>query len=429
MHPGMMPASYNMGGPPGLLPDAYGAYGSAPADMSVMGPGPGGAMPGPNMAPGMMGGGGGMDPSMMGGMGGCQYCGGAGCEACAGGAGGGFGDGRHGLLGDVFGLVAPYPDGGCAAVRWYDFSLDFMHLRREDAGRSVDIASLGLNGDIVLNSQDLDFGSESSFRFSAMFQFGPGSNLEFTYFGLFFFDDQTRITNQQNNLFSAFSGFGTLPFQGFDETDRSNVQAIDYESSFDSFEVNFRQRWMAPNCRYQGSWLAGFRYFKLDEDFNYETQSSFNGTLGNPARAQNNINVHNNMVGAQIGGDMWICILPGLRLGGEAKAGVFGNHVAIDNTISVNTGPDPLLEELSGNDVAFVGQADLMATYRLNYQWTLRAGYQFLFVEGVALAPENFNPDPPAIFSPAAGGSRSTIINDNGHVFYHGWSLGAEFMW
>lgn len=420
-----MPAGY-MGGPggqPGLLPDAYGGYGSAET-----GPMAGGQ---PGMDPSMMMGGGMMGGDMMGG-GGCPQCGGMGCDMC----GGGHGGLGNGLLGDVFGLVAPYPDGGCAAVRWYDFSVDFMHLRREDAGRRVDFASTGalIPPDIVLSSNDLDFDNESSFRFSAMFQVGPGSNVEFTYFGLFFWDDRAVATDPNGQLFSAFSEFGTLPGAvgvGFAETDLSDLQAIDYESSFDSFEVNFRQRWVAPNCRYQGSWLAGVRYFKLDEDFNYFTQSIANQDPGPPPGViptlNNNINVHNNMVGAQLGGDMWVCVLPGLRLGGEAKAGVFGNRAAVENTIEVNTGALPVVEDLVRNDVSFIGQAEVMATYRLNYNWTLRGGYQFLFVDGVALAPENFNPVAPLILDPLS--TRTASINDNGSVFYHGWSVGAEFMW
>jgi len=411
-----MSAGYMAGpGQPGLLPDAYGAYGSAENGPPMGGPAP--------MGPDLMMGGG------MGG--GCPYCGGMGCDNCGGGRGGMGGHGLgNGLLGDVFGLVAPFPDGGCAAVRWYDFSVDFMMLRREDAGDRIDFTSQGINGPIVLSTNDIDFDNEPSFRFSAMFQVGPGSNVEFTYFGLFYWDEQAEVTDANNELFSVFSDFGIEPVGGFAETDNSNLQRIDYESSFDSFEVNFRQRWMAPNCRYQGSWLAGARYFKLDEDFNYFTQSQANIIIGPPdiiPELNNDIVVHNNMVGAQIGADLWMCVLPGLRVGGEIKGGVFGNRVAVENTVTVNTGANPVVEDLSTNDVSFIAQADVMATYRLNYNWTLRGGYQFLFVEGVALATENFNPSTPIVLDPAS--TRAGLLNDDGNVFYHGWSIGAEFMW
>ena len=69
----------------------------------------------------------------------------------------------------------------------------------------------------------------------------------------------------------------------------------------------------------------------------------------------------------------------------------------------------------------------MLTTYRLNYQWTLRGGYTFLFVDGVALASENFNPSPPLLNNPFA--PRVPRTNDNGSVFYHGWNVGLEFMW
>jgi hypothetical protein len=431
-----MPAGYMAGpGQPGLLPDVNGGYGAAPVappdygggmgPQALMGGDP--SMMGGPMGGGMMGGGG-MHMGDPGLMGNCGYCGGTGCDAC----GRGMGGLGNGLLGDVFGLVAPYPDGGCAAVRWYDFSVDFMRLRRENAGRNVDFASFGIdqaNG-IALSLDDIEFDEEASFRFSAMFQFGPGSSLEFTYFGLFYWDQRLTATGP-NNIFSAYSEFGLNPADGFPETDESDLQYLDYESSFDSFEVNFRQRCMAPNCRFQGSWVAGVRYFKLDEDLNYFTQSPINA-LPPPdditPTSLTNINVHNNLIGAQVGGDLWVCVLPGLRVGGELKAGVYHNHIAQDTFIGINTIDNgTFTEELTANDVAFVGQADLLMTYRLNYQWTLRAGYQFLFVDGVALAGENFNPVLPNVFN--EGSNRVPNINDNGNVFYHGWNLGLEFMW
>jgi Putative beta barrel porin-7 (BBP7) len=413
------------GAPYGPMPDAYGTYGQMPMDYGAYGGGYGGQMP--------------MDPSMMGGMGGppmgpgmgCPQCGGYGCDFCGGGMGGGMGGhGPHGLknglLGDILGIVGPYPDGGCAAVRWYDFAVDFMLLKREDAGRNIPFTSLGQAGPIVLETDDLDFNEEPSFRFSGLFQLGPAASLEFTYFGLFHYQDGAFVQSDADNLFSVVSDFGLNPAGGFLETDASDFQSINYTSTFDSFEINFRQRWMAPNCRYQGSWLVGVRHFILDEQLQYNTSASLGQPVGNPARAFFTVDTTNAMTGFQFGGDMWVCLLPGLRIGGELKAGVYGNHINSNTTIGVTTAPDDFLEELEEDDVAFVGQADLLATWRINYQWTLRTGYTFLYADGVALAPENFNTDPPFV---TAVDERVPFVNDDGNVFYHGWFLGAEFMW
>jgi hypothetical protein len=77
--------------------------------------------------------------------------------------------------------------------------------------------------------------------------------------------------------------------------------------------------------------------------------------------------------------------------------------------------------------VAFLGDAAFMATYRLNQQFNLKFGYNFLYVDGLVLATENFNTTAPAVF--VGGTNRPTRLNDNGDVFYHGASVGMEYNW
>jgi hypothetical protein len=463
-----MPGQY----PGGPLPDVNGSYGFMPVNFSGQGqpPGPGGYGPeayGPPPGYGPPGGGPpggiyGQPPSggngqppgyatdqfgQQMGMGGshyegstqggpsCPQCGGRGCPTCMGGGGHGGGEGilPNGLLGDVLGLVAPYPDGGCAAPRWFDFAIDYMMLKRDNTGRRTDFASLGPLGPIVLSSDDLDFGSyQPGFRFTAALQLAAANSLEFNYFGQFNYDASATVRSGNGAIFTAFSEFGFAPpVVGFSETDMLNFAQIHYNSAFDSFEINWRNRWVSPNAWYQGSWTLGVRHFILDEKLRFSSASSFNGFQTNtvfvPARFQFDVDTTNNLTGFQIGGDAWLCVLPGLRLGGELQAGVYGNHINANTTFGSNLIPGDFRDDLQRNDVAFIGQANLLATYRINYQWTLRGGYQFLFVDGVALAPENFNPQPAFVNNPFA--PRTTFVNDDGNVFYHGWNVGLEYMW
>jgi hypothetical protein len=297
-----------------------------------------------------------------------------------------------------------------------------MLLVRDDVDRGVDLASEGIGGPIVLSTDQLDFDDASGFRFSAMVQVSAGGNVEFTYYGTFHWHRSAIAESATDNLFSVVSDFGQNPPGGFAETDNSSFQRIDYSSTFDNFEINFRRRWIAPNCLFQGSWLAGVRYFKLDEDFQYIAINDTNGI------ADFDVNTNNSLTGFQMGGDVWYCVIPGLRLGCEGKAGIFGNHASQGTTITATSLQLPFEETVKVDDVAFVGNIDLMMTYRINYNWTFKFGYQFLFVDGVALASENFNPTPPAVF---VGGTaiREPTINDNGNVFYHGLMAGLEFMW
>jgi hypothetical protein len=63
-----------------------------------------------------------------------------------------------------------------------------------------------------------------------------------------------------------------------------------------------------------------------------------------------------------------------------------------------------------------------MALYRATPRLTLRTGYQVLFVDGVALAVENFNTESP--FS-----ARDPFLNARGDVVYHGATAGFEWTW
>jgi hypothetical protein len=437
MYPqGMQPAGYAptpaaiQGQTPGpfpgaVSPDVNGSYGYMPMDSGGMNYGPEGYGGAPAYDQSGYAGG---------------YSGGQGCENCGPwGLPGSEINGQclaNGLLGDCLGLIAPYPDGGCAAPRWYDFAVDYMMLKRDNPGRSQDFTSLGPgpNPNIVLRTSDLDFSQlRPGFRFSAAFQLMAANSLEFTYFGQFNFTSQASVTSQAGNLFSVFSNFGdgTLPIGAFAEFENANYQQISYQSTFDSFEVNWRKRWMAPNCRYQGSWTLGVRHFILDEKFRFSTAANASGfqppfPIGAfiPGRAQDDTDTTNNLTGIQIGTDAWICILPGFRVGGEFQAGVYGNHMNVNTTIGSNLNTNVFREKLQSNDVSFIGQINLLATYRFNYQWSGRVGYQFLFVDGVALASENFNPTAPLV-SPL----HVPFLNDNGNVFYHGWNVGLEYMW
>jgi hypothetical protein len=255
------------------------------------------------------------------------------------------------------------------------------------------------------------------------------NSLEFTYFGQFNYTSQASVTSPTGNLFSVFSNFGQNPFLGFAEFDNANFQQISYQSTFDSFEINWRRRWMAPNCRYQGSWTLGVRHFLLDEKLRYDSTSTAAGFLPQfgpfvPAHGQVDTDTTNALTGIQVGTDAWICILPGWRAGGEFQAGVYGNHMNINTIAGSNLNTVILRENLNSNDVSLVTQANLLTTYRFNYQWSGRIGYQFLYVDGVALASENFNPVPLNLNAP-----RAPRTNDNGNVFYHGWNVGLEYMW
>ena len=391
---------------PGGYPYAPPAYAGAPMPGGAYGP-PGGMTGGmmPQMMPAM----GPMAGPVMAPEGACPYCGGQGCSYC-------LQTGADDFDVRILRWILPYSEGGICEQRFYNIFADALYMKREDVSRRVDFTSDGVAGPIVLSSDSLDFSDEIGIRVGGAIQIGAGKTIETAYMGMFDHDSRAQVTSA-GNLYSAMSNFGVAPPGGFDDTDASDLQSIAYGTTFDTVELSIRQRWVAPNCRIQGSYLYGIRYFQLEEGFLYQT-------LDAPDFMNYSVDTYNALTGFQVGGDLWVTIIPGLRLGAEAKVGLYGKRSKQFTVIDAGSLVNPVRESVSETGVAFVGEANLMAIWRISHRWTFRAGWEFLYVDSVALAIENFNSGPPFVV-----GQRTPFINSNGDAFYHGGYIGFEWMW
>lgn len=450
---GAAPAGYGAppGAPPGVMPAVMGAPGMMPGGPGMMGPPPGMMGPSPGMGPppGMMG----PPPGMMGpqgvmpasyeGMGyppigmemGCPSCGGAGCPGCL----GGHGVGDHMERGfDILRYLLPYPGGGWCSPRWFDVSAEFMYLGRDDVEGTINFTSDGPRGlgapNIVLSTDDLDFDERPGFRASAAFQLGSSGNIEFTYFGTFNWADSAFVTNDFDELYSAFSDFGSFPPAipgvsppGFQDTDAADFASIAYSSSIDSYDLGFRRRWMFPNCRVQGSWIAGARYVRLEEEFRHIIHVDYDQGGGIPdfeGALSYLVGTDNSMTGFQLGGDMWATLFPGVMIGLDGRAGVYGNRADQTTVIRVASTDSHIVETEDSIRTSFVGEAGFYALWRLNQHFTLKGGYQVLLLDGVALAPAQVNFE-----TPLAGNTRPVFLNDEQDLFYDGFTAGLEYLW
>ena len=172
-------------------------------------------------------------------------------------------------------------------------------------------------------------------------------------------------------------------------------------------------------CR-SWEWFAGFRYLNLGEELNISAQRVVAGEL--ETGGIYNVRTANHLYGGQFGARLrrWQD-----RFGWEAtgKAGLFGNDA--QQTQSVTTFPPFALRPAvssSGGEVAFVGELNLTGLYRLTNVWNLRAGYNAIWIEGLALAPDqlDFN------LTSATGG---TQLHNGGGMFLQGVNLGLEARW
>jgi hypothetical protein len=163
-------------------------------------------------------------------------------------------------------------------------------------------------------------------------------------------------------------------------------------------------------------WLYGFRYLNLNEDLSIVSIDLQEGT------SDYEISTNNNSFGAQIGNRVrhsrgrW-------SWEGTGKAGIFGN-AAEQHSDSIVDFPGivvrPGRSESTGN-VAFVGDLNLTAIYQINSVWGARLGYNLIWIEGVALAPDQLD-----FTSTTTSGSG---IDSDGGVLLHGVNAGFEARW
>lgn len=172
-------------------------------------------------------------------------------------------------------------------------------------------------------------------------------------------------------------------------------------------------------CCQSVEWIAGFRYINLDEELNIVAQRD---VIGAVEEGTYNIRTSNHLYGAQVGARL-------RRTRGEfgweatGKVGIFGNDVEQVQT-AIDFPNFPLRPTVSsrGGEVAFLGELNLSALYQLSEVWNVRAGYSVMFIDGLALAPDqlDFN------FATTPNGNQ---LHDGGDLFLQGVNVGLEARW
>ena len=324
---------------------------------------------------------------------------------------------------------------GAWGPRWWTVHATYVNLhRRESSSDEFDLSSGGVNGSIVLRTDSAAIDSDEDLpgaRISLRADLWNMSFLEATYLGKFrqsAFAQVTSVgaTGVNNNLFHVFSDFGDPAspfFPGFDETDSAQLHSVANRSEIDGVEINFRRYWTSPAGHFHSTWLMGARYFQLRELLRHQTVSP--GGL-NPGAMDYRVGADNDLVGFQLGGDLYFGILPRLMVGAEAKAGVYQNFADQNTRIIATTLPGDLLESASRNSAAYLGEATVTAVCQLTPSWSLRADYSLMFVDRVALSGANFNTTTPFV-NPLVR-ANTVGINTSGDVTYHMMMVGLEWL-
>jgi hypothetical protein len=261
-----------------------------------------------------------------------------------------------------------------------------------------------------LLSGDLTQGFAAGSKIGLIQHGDDGYDLEFSFFEV----------EGWKNAQSVSSGTDTTPVfvapGGFVQTTDSATQYMQWEYATRLYNAEINVRWdLCPRV----TMLAGFRWANVSEQLQ--------GTLP-PQRAVPfwNTETKNNLYGFQIGAEGKLLERGRFSLGCVVKAGLSGNHAEETTTVSIYR---ILFQETASTDhAAFVGDIGVQCKYQVTQRLSFRAGYQAIWLQGIALAPAQIPETyshiailPQDIYVQALG------VNSGSGVFYHGATAGLEY--
>jgi hypothetical protein len=192
----------------------------------------------------------------------------------------------------------------------------------------------------------------------------------------------------------------------------SDILSQTYNTGLQSVEINARR-----NVTSHLALLAGFRYVSLNDDL----RTRFD--LPNDIFPAINFDIDgiNRLYGGQIGADAILWDSGRLQLQSALKAGIFGNSASNAARMSV-FGDGDFSYGTSRQTTSFVGDVNVTGVVQITDHWSIRGGYQLLWISAVALSTDQFPfvshhfiPDPDVVTT--------------GDVLFHGALVSVQAAW
>jgi len=268
---------------------------------------------------------------------------------------------------------------------------DYVHMWRERTGTNFPLLLDGTQP--VFSASDFDSDSSPGIDARIAYHNGCGRGVEFRYLWLDGFETSRDATATQIALTLATNPQSVL----------LSPATVSASSEFQSMELLGRQ------CIRRFDLSYGFRYVDLDETF----AASAPGQSFQFA-------AENDLYGFQIGleGPLWDngC---NFRVVGDAKVGVYVNDADVSSSFAATAAP--ITGNDSRDDAAFLGEFGLHAEYDVSCRLSVRAGYRFLVLDGVALAADQV-PNTGSFARPPV-----PVAVDSSTLLLHGLFVGAEY--
>jgi hypothetical protein len=259
-----------------------------------------------------------------------------------------------------------------------------------------------------LSSQDAGLANRFGLGtlFTLGYQLDKVAATELTFFGFNDWNNSASVVDPTSFLILG----GTLsPFTNdFQFADR---MTITYSSRLFNAEANYKQTIEGLTL------LAGFRWFNLSEKFDL---NSHRALFSESSDYQ--VSATNNLIGLQAGAG-YSAQWGRLNLGILGKFGVFGN-VASQHALLRDFGNTQIDRQYraAAAPVSVLGEIGANATFQVTDWMALRAGYRFIGVDNLALAPSQLDLNGPAVGAPP-------FIYPHNFLLLHGANAGIEIRW
>jgi Putative beta barrel porin-7 (BBP7) len=281
------------------------------------------------------------------------------------------------------------------------FTVGAVALKMQNSARTQTLANE--TGAPVLSTGDFDFDWRVGPSFVLGYRPTKMDAWELSYFGLMHWNDGHALSGAGDLSLPGDIG-GIAPFTA------ANTLDADYTSTINNAEINY---FWHEGCE-SLMWMAGFRYFNLNEKFDYTTTGTDTGIY--------DVGSDNNLYGGQLGVRLRECCTH-FECDLTAKAGAFGNSTQVHQFLSGSSSGAIAVTDstVDKSNWAFVGDLGANASYYICRNWCVMAGCNVIWVDGVALAPDQLD------FTNTA--TSRTSIDQGGNLFMYGSHVGLGCRW
>ena len=286
-------------------------------------------------------------------------------------------------------------------------------------------------GTEAFNSNQFQQGFSGGPKVGVTYHDDSGFGVELSYFNVFNQSATTSIGPDSPADWLVMRAPG-----GFWQTQDFPYQAMTWSASTTLYSAEINGRY---DLSRRVTVLAGFRWFQLNDGLQgmltpgdrtapeWKTtcplcnlfQVTPDGPIGDLPPFWHT-GTTNNLYGVQVGIDGTMLELDRFSVNGRVTIGLFDNRAVQSTGVSIEKVVYP--SAAAANGAAFVSEARLQVKYRVMDGLSLKAGYDVLWLVGVALAPTQIDQT-----HAAPADVRALGINHGGRALFQGATFGLEY--